>query len=44
MTLKTLTIAAMLCGIDAISTQVHARPPDGVARGGGLHALVQVLL
>ena len=30
--------------IDAISTQVHARPPDGVARGGGLHALVQVLL
>ena len=30
--------------IDAISIQVHARPPDGVARGGGLHALVQVLL
>ena len=30
--------------IDAISTQVHARAPDGVARGGGLHALVQVLL
>ena len=30
--------------IDAISTQVHARPSDGVARGGGLYALVQVLL
>ena len=30
--------------IDAISAQVHARPPNGVARGGRLHALVQVLL
>ena len=31
-------------GRRAISTQVHARAPDGVARGGRLHALVQVLL
>ena len=30
--------------IDALSTQVHARAPDGVARGRGLHALVQVFL
>ena len=30
--------------IDAISTQVHARAPDGVARGGSLHALVQIFL